>query len=114
MRAGGSGFRVGKMKQSGEYSLSSWKPLFSLYCTGFGTRQRFAEKDKEGQEKSQYIKSVIFTLCSFLFRRALFKLHREPGAGMALAGALLFTVGNLVLLVIRSKTRENEQLSDIS
>ncbi len=46
-------------------------------------------------------------------RRALLELHREPGAGMALAGALLFTVGNIVLLVIRSKTRENEQLSDI-
>lgn len=40
-------------------------------------------------------------------RRALFELHREPGAGMALAGALLFTVGNVVLLVVRSKVREN-------
>lgn len=48
------------------------------------------------------------------FRRALFELHREPGAGMALAGALLFTVGNVVLLVVRSKTLENEQLAEIS
>jgi hypothetical protein len=42
------------------------------------------------------------------FRRALLEIHREPGAGMALAGALLFTVGNIVLLMVRSKVRENE------
>ncbi len=40
------------------------------------------------------------------FKRALLEVHREPGAGMALAGALLFTVGNIMLLVIRSKVRE--------
>lgn len=40
-------------------------------------------------------------------RRALLELHREPGAGMALAGALLFTVGNILLLVVRSNVREN-------
>jgi len=43
----------------------------------------------------------------FPFRRALLELHREPGAGMALAGALLFSAGNLMLLVLRSKTLEN-------
>ena len=32
---------------------------------------------------------------------ALLEIHREPGAGAALAGALLFTVGNIVLLTIR-------------
>ncbi|MBC7961702.1 MAG: hypothetical protein H7Y05_02015, partial [Steroidobacteraceae bacterium] len=40
-------------------------------------------------------------------RRALLEVHREPGAGMALAGALLFSVGNIVLLAVRSKTLEN-------
>ena len=32
---------------------------------------------------------------------ALVEIHREPGAGWALAGALLFTVGNVVLLAVR-------------
>lgn len=40
------------------------------------------------------------------YKRALLEIHREPGAGMALAGAILFTVGNILLLVIRSKVRE--------
>ena len=31
-------------------------------------------------------------------RAALIEIHREPGAGMALAGAVLFTAGNLMLL----------------
>jgi len=34
-------------------------------------------------------------------RIALIEIHREPGAGFALAGALLFTVGNLALLATR-------------
>ncbi len=42
------------------------------------------------------------------YRRALFEVHREPGAGMALAGSLLFTAGNILLLLVRSKVRENE------
>ena len=32
---------------------------------------------------------------------ALIEIHREPGAGLALAGALLFTVGNVALLAVR-------------
>jgi cytochrome c biogenesis protein ResB len=32
---------------------------------------------------------------------ALVEIHREPGAGVALAGALLFTVGNILLLALR-------------
>lgn len=32
---------------------------------------------------------------------ALVEIHREPGAGWALAGALLFTVGNVALLAVR-------------
>jgi hypothetical protein len=34
---------------------------------------------------------------------ALLEVHREPGAGMALAGAILFSVGNVLLLWLRSK-----------
>jgi hypothetical protein len=35
------------------------------------------------------------------FPVAYLEIHREPGGGAALAGALLFTVGNLVLLSVR-------------
>lgn len=42
------------------------------------------------------------------FRRALLEAHREPGAGSALAGALLFTIGNILLLTVRSNTFENK------
>jgi len=34
---------------------------------------------------------------------ALVEIHREPGAGLALVGGLLFTVGNVVLLAARRK-----------
>jgi hypothetical protein len=37
---------------------------------------------------------------------ALLEVHREPGAAMALAGAMLFTIGNLLLLYTRSRARE--------
>lgn len=43
---------------------------------------------------------------AYPYPRALFEIHREPGAGMALAGALLFTVGNVVLVWLRSRSRE--------
>ncbi len=43
---------------------------------------------------------------AYPFKRALLEIHREPGAAMALAGALLFTVGNVLLVVIRSRRRE--------
>lgn len=39
-------------------------------------------------------------------KRVLLEIHREPGASAALAGALLFTAGNIVLLVVRAK-RQN-------
>ena len=32
---------------------------------------------------------------------ALIEIHREPGAGLALAGAILFTIGNVALLAVR-------------
>lgn len=40
-------------------------------------------------------------------RRALLEIHREPGAGMALAGALVFTVGNILLVWLRSRAKES-------
>lgn len=43
---------------------------------------------------------------AYPYRRALLEVHREPGAGMALAGALVFTVGNVVLLWLRSRSKE--------
>jgi hypothetical protein len=43
---------------------------------------------------------------AYPFKRALFEIHREPGAGMALAGAIVFTIGNVLLLYLRSKSRE--------
>lgn len=39
---------------------------------------------------------------------AFLEVHREPGAGVALAGATLFTIGNLLLLYTRSRARELE------
>ncbi len=44
-----------------------------------------------------YLKEVEL----FPVRGAFIEVHREPGAGLALAGALLFTVGNVVLLAVR-------------
>lgn len=44
-----------------------------------------------------YLKQVEL----FPVRGAFVEVHREPGAGLALAGALLFTVGNVVLLAVR-------------
>lgn len=35
------------------------------------------------------------------YKRALLELHREPGTGMALAGAILFTIGNIMHLTNR-------------
>ena len=40
-------------------------------------------------------------------RRALLEIHREPGTGMALAGALIFTVGNILLVWLRSRAKES-------
>lgn len=43
---------------------------------------------------------------AYPYKRALLEIHHEPGAAMALAGSLLFTAGNVLLIVIRSKQRE--------
>jgi hypothetical protein len=40
-------------------------------------------------------------------KRAMLEIHREPGAGMALAGALVFTVGNLLLVWLRSRAKDS-------
>jgi hypothetical protein len=45
---------------------------------------------------------------AYPLKRALLEIHHEPGAGMALAGALLFTVGNVLLVLIRSRRPETE------
>lgn len=37
---------------------------------------------------------------------ALLEIHRDPGAATALAGAILFAMGNLLLLYTRSRIRE--------
>jgi cytochrome c biogenesis protein ResB len=50
-----------------------------------------------------YIKQVEGGLSN----RALFEIHREPGAGMALAGALVFTMGNVLLVYLRSRSKES-------
>ncbi len=44
---------------------------------------------------------------AYPFKRALLEIHHEPGAAMALAGALLFTVGNVLLVGIRSRRSED-------
>jgi hypothetical protein len=44
-----------------------------------------------------YLKDVVLTPVPV----ALLEIHREPGAPAALLGALLFTIGNLMLLVLR-------------
>ena len=45
---------------------------------------------------------------AYPFKRALLEIHHEPGAAMALAGAMLFTVGNVLLVLIRSRRPEIE------
>jgi hypothetical protein len=42
------------------------------------------------------------------YKRALLEIHREPGAGVALAGAIIFTVGNVLLLFLRSRSKEHD------
>lgn len=44
------------------------------------------------------------------YKRALLEIHSEPGAGMALAGALVFTVGNVLLVYLRSRSKESSLL----
>jgi hypothetical protein len=43
----------------------------------------------------------------FPSRRALLEIHREPGAGMALAGAIIFTIGNVLIVWLRSRSKDS-------
>ena len=45
---------------------------------------------------------------AYPYKRALLEIHHEPGAATALAGSLLFTLGNITLVAFRSKQREAE------
>lgn len=45
---------------------------------------------------------------AYPFKRALLEIHHDPGAAMALAGGLFFTIGNVLLVMIRSKQRESQ------
>jgi cytochrome c biogenesis protein ResB len=62
-------------------STTSIRPNHPFFYRGFGI----------------YLKDVRI----YPERGALIEIHREPGAGVALAGALLFTFGNVVLLAVR-------------
>lgn len=44
---------------------------------------------------------------NYPYPRALLEIHQEPGAGLALAGGIIFTIGNLLVLWFRSKRGEN-------
>ena len=66
-------------------TTSTISPNHPAFCRGFGI----------------YLKEVAPPP----YRAALIEIHREPGAGMALAGALLFTVGNAALLYLRRGRR---------
>ena len=74
-----SSFRAELRVGSGE--LSGVRPNAPLFHEGFGI----------------YLKEVALTPAPV----ALLEVHREPGALTALFGALLFTLGNLMLLVQR-------------
>lgn len=42
------------------------------------------------------------------YKRALLEIHHEPGGGMALAGSLVFLLGNALLVMSRKTLREKE------
>ena len=48
-----------------------------------------------------YLKNVE----PFPTKTAMVEIHREPGAGVALAGAIFFTVANLMLIWLRRGNR---------
>ena len=39
---------------------------------------------------------------------ALLEIHREPGAAIALTGAVVFTMGNVLLIILRSRSKDYE------
>lgn len=66
---------------SGRETTATVSPNHPLFHGGFGL----------------YLKQVEL----FPYPTGLLEIHREPGAGWALAGALLFTLGNGALLFVR-------------
>ncbi len=72
---------VVSMWEEGGVRTAAVRPNHPAFYRGFGI----------------YLKQVEL----FPVRGAFIEVHREPGAGLALAGALLFTVGNVVLLAVR-------------
>lgn len=44
---------------------------------------------------------------TFPVKTAMVEIHREPGAGLALAGAIFFTLANLLLIWLRRGKRQN-------
>lgn len=85
--------QVGPMGMPTDYSAEVRYPAGS----GVGVRTIRPNHPFFYQGFGIYLKEVEM----YPLRAALVEIHREPGAGLALAGALLFTVGNLVLLVVR-------------
>lgn len=69
------------MGEGGSERTATVRPNHPAFYQGFGI----------------YLKQVEL----FPVRGAFVEVHREPGAGLALAGALLFTLGNIVLLAVR-------------
>jgi hypothetical protein len=67
--------------EEGSVRTATMRPNHPVFYRGFGI----------------YLKQVEL----FPVRGAFVEVHREPGAGLALAGALLFTLGNVMLLAVR-------------
>lgn len=55
-----------------------------------------------------YLKQVE----QFPVKTAFVEIHREPGAGLALAGATFFTVANIILLWLRRGKKETDENPD--
>jgi hypothetical protein len=53
-----------------------------------------------------YIKQATL----YPYPRALLEVHREPGAGLALVGAAIFVIGNVLVLWLRSKREETGRM----
>lgn len=51
-----------------------------------------------------YLKQVD----TYPYKHGLLEIHHDPGVGAALGGAILFTVGNILILWKRSRSREVE------
>jgi hypothetical protein len=95
----GSGLRLTEIRQS--IGSMGFPTDFSATATLLGKEQRSQEIRPNTPffhgGYGYYLKEVAPPP----YRAALVEVHREPGAGLALAGALLFSAGNLALLAAR-------------